>query len=95
MADTGSTLDFLDPLQQLLQRGGPVVLVLLLMALLATVILITKTLQFHRLGIGHSTELYASLREWRKGYWQQAIDSLKAVPDHPVGRDGRQRRDRC
>ena len=86
MADTGSTLDFLDPLQQLLQRGGPVVLVLLLMALLAAVILIGKTLQFHKLGIGQRSELYTSLREWRKGHWQQSFDTLKAVPDHPVGR---------
>ncbi len=86
MTDTGLPLHFLHPLLQLLQRGGPVVLVLLLMAVLATVILIGKTLQFHKLGIGRRTELYASLREWRKGHWQQAFDSLKSVPDHPVGR---------
>ena len=35
-----STLSFLDPLQYLLQRGGPVVLVLLLMAVLDALILI-------------------------------------------------------
>ena len=86
MAETGSILEFLDPLQQLLQRGGSVVLVLLLMAVLATAILIGKSLQFHRLGIGQRSELYASLREWRKGHWIQAFESLKAVSNHPVGR---------
>lgn len=86
MSDTGLFLSFTEPLQQLLQRGGPVVLVLLLMAVLATVILIAKMLQFHTLGIGQRSELHASLREWRKGHWQQAFDTLKAVPDHPVGR---------
>ncbi len=86
MADIGFTVGFLEPLQQLLQRGGPIVLVLLLMAVLAVVVLIGKMLQFHRLGIGRRSELHASLREWRKGHWQQAFDSLKAVPDHPVGR---------
>ncbi|ASJ73238.1 MotA/TolQ/ExbB proton channel family protein [Granulosicoccus antarcticus] len=86
MADTDSTLDFLNLLQQLAQRGGPVVLVLLLMAALATAIFIGKSLQFHRLDTGKSSKLYASLREWRKGHWQQAFDNLKAVPDHPVGR---------
>lgn len=86
MADTGLPLSLIEPLQQLLQRGGPVVLVLLLMALLATVILIAKMLQFHALGIDKRSELHASLREWRKGHFQQAFDALKAVPEHPVGR---------
>ena len=85
MADT-DPLGYLEPLQQLLQRGGPVALVLLLMAAMATVVLIAKLLQFHRLGIGQRSELHASLREWRKGHWQQAFDTLKVVPDNPVGR---------
>lgn len=86
MSDTGLTLGFLEPLNQLLQRGGPVVLVLLLMAILATIILVAKLLQFHRLGIARRSELHASLREWRKGHGQLAINTLKGVPNHPVGR---------
>ncbi len=86
MADFGLTMDFLTPLQQLLQRGGPVVLVLLMMAALAAVVFSGKMLQFHRLGIGRRSELHASLRHWRKGHWQQAFEALKTVPDHPVGR---------
>lgn len=86
MTDNGLTLGFLNPLQKLLQNGGPVVLVLLLMAVLATVVLLGKMLQFHRLGIGKRGELHASLRQWRKGHWQQAFEALKTVPDHPVGR---------
>ncbi len=86
MPDIGFTLNFLNPVQQLLHRGGPVVLVLLLIAALATVVLLGKLLQFHKLGIGRRSELHASLREWRKGHWQQAIEALKIVPDHPVGR---------
>lgn len=79
-------LDGIQPALQLLQRGGPVVLILLLMSLMAFSILIAKALQFQVLGINHSKNLYDSLSDWRKGRWQAAEQTLQKLPRHPVAR---------
>jgi len=79
-------LDSLEPAAQLLQRGGPVVLVLVLMSVAAASILIAKLLQFSVLGINHRKKLYDSLSDWRRGHWQAAIQTLKQLPRHPVAR---------
>jgi biopolymer transport protein ExbB len=86
MADAGLIPGYLEPLMRLLQLGGPVVLVLLLMSMMATTILLAKLMQFRLLGISQRAALYESLREWRKGHWQAALEALKANPEHPVAR---------
>ena len=86
MADPGLIFPYIEPLLRLVQKGGPVVLILLLMSCMATTILFAKLLQFQLLGIGRRNILYDSLREWRKGHWQQALDKLQQVPAHPVAR---------
>lgn len=70
----------------LLQRGGPVVLLLAMMSVVAASILIAKLLQFSVLGIGHRKKLYDSLSDWRKGHLQAATQTLKKLPRHPVAR---------
>lgn len=81
-----SQLDNLDPALQLLQRGGPVVLLLVLLSVLAVSIIIAKLLHFQVLGIAHHKKLYESLSDWRKGNQQSALQSLKQLPRHPVAR---------
>ncbi|MFK7853351.1 MAG: MotA/TolQ/ExbB proton channel family protein [Granulosicoccus sp.] len=81
-----SQLDSLDPALQLLQRGGPIVLLLVLLSVLAVSIIIAKLLHFQVLGIGHRKKLYESLSDWRKGNQQGALKSLKQLPRHPVAR---------
>jgi biopolymer transport protein ExbB len=76
----------IEPAVLLLQRGGPVVLLLVLMSLVAASILIAKLLQFSVLGISHRKKLYDSLSDWRKGHWQAATETLKKLPRHPVAR---------
>ncbi|NND91944.1 MAG: MotA/TolQ/ExbB proton channel family protein [Granulosicoccus sp.] len=70
---------------QLLQHGGPVVLVLLLMSVVATTIIVAKLLQFRLLGIARRDVFDESLRQWREGDRQLALGELRSVSSrHPV-----------
>ena len=76
----------LGPLLMLLHRGGPVVWILVLLSFFALTLIIAKTFQFWRLRIASHEFLEESLRQWRRGHWQEATKTLGTVLNHPVAR---------
>lgn len=76
----------LGPLLLLLHRGGPVVWILVLLSFFALTLIIAKTFQFWRLRIASHEFLEESLRQWRRGHWQEATKTLGTVLNHPVAR---------
>lgn len=76
----------LEPLLSLLERGGPVVWLLLLLSFFALVLIFAKTYQFWRLRIASHNFLESSLRYWRRGHWQEATRTLNSTPRQPVAR---------
>lgn len=65
--------------EPLLMRGGPVMWLLLVLALIALVIIIAKWLQFAYLGINRVDFVKSALVQWRKGNLMPAI---KMLGDH-------------
>lgn len=79
-------LERLGPALSMLQRGGPVVWILLAMSFFALTLIIAKVVQFWRLRIATQQFLEDSLRHWRRGHWQEANKTLAKLPRQPVAR---------
>ena len=67
----------LDSLNSLLQAGGPVVTILLVMSILAVAIILLKFWQFTSLRLGSAQFVGQSIRAWREGETSSAIACVK------------------
>ena len=79
-------LEQLEPLILLLHRGGPVVWLLVLLSFFAMTLIIAKTFQFWRLRIESQEFLEDSLRQWRRGHWQEATKTLSRASRQPIAK---------
>jgi len=77
-------MQYVQPVQELLERGGPVVAILLFMSVIATMIVIAKMIQFAVLGIARNRHADRSLNAWQGGHIRQAVESLNESSSHPV-----------
>lgn len=84
--DTASIMPYVQPLLDLLSRGGPVVAILLFMSIVAVTIAIAKMIQFSALGIARSDHAERSMNAWQGGHIRQAIELLNESSVHPVAR---------
>lgn len=86
-AETALDLGMLDSaqsqLQSLFATGGPVLLVLGLLSIVAFAIVLMKVWQFHRMQLGRLGPVQESLRRWQQSDAQAAI-ALVAGRDQPV-----------
>lgn len=60
-------LSFVEPLRQIAQTGGPVVVILMGVAVLALAVALYKAWQFQRAGVGRHTALSDAVRAWDTG----------------------------
>lgn len=60
-------LSFVEPLRQIAQTGGPVVVILIGVAVLALAVALYKAWQFQRAGVGRHTALTDAVRAWDTG----------------------------
>jgi len=58
----------------LVERGGPVVVILLVLSLVATTVIIMKLVQFLWVGVGSSRRTERALQAWLNGHTQEAVD---------------------
>jgi len=65
---------FLSPLAGLIDQGGPVVLLLLVLSLIAVALIAAKALQFWVLGVGRSSAARKALSLWLDGRSREALD---------------------
>jgi len=82
--DTAAVLQTIQPLLDLLSRGGPVVAILLFMSVIAATIVIAKAIQFAALGIARNEQADRSLNAWQGGHIRQAVELLNDSSTHPV-----------
>ena len=68
----------------LLQAGGPVVMILLAMSVLATAVILLKLWQFSRTKVGRSRNAREALRLYKEGRTQDALAAAKRARN-PVG----------
>lgn len=71
------TSNTLARLAALVEQGGPVVVVLLLLSVIALTIVLVKVWQFRQLGIRRRQFIEPALREWREGRTQAAYATLQ------------------
>ncbi|MEM1275972.1 MAG: MotA/TolQ/ExbB proton channel family protein [Pseudomonadota bacterium] len=73
----------LDRLLSMLEAGGPVVLILLVLSIFALTIVIAKLWQFQRAGLGRARAAREALTLYRQGHLHEAIDKA-ASSKNPV-----------
>lgn len=74
---TESLLPFLSE-STLLQSGGPVVAILLVMSIVATTVILVKLWQFLPFGIGSETAARRVLQAWQQGDRKQALEHARS-----------------
>ena len=84
--ETALIMPYVQPLLDLLSRGGPVVAILLFMSIVAVTIAIAKMIQFSALGIARTDHVERSMNAWQGGHIRQAIELLNESSVHPVAR---------
>ncbi len=72
----------IEALRRVADLGGPVVMILLAMSLLATALILAKIWQFLRLGVGRHGALETALVAWDTGARSAAQDAAAAAPSH-------------
>jgi biopolymer transport protein ExbB len=77
--------DFWAPGLGLLQDGGPVMGILMILSILALAIVLVKFYQFTRLRLGDQRVVEEALLAWNEGRRRQALEVLAAAV-HPVAR---------
>ena len=71
---------------ELLTRGGPVILILVVLSVIALTIIIAKWVQFSWLRINAEDPVYEGIRLWREGDVRQALDRVNKKKRRPVNR---------
>jgi len=74
--------EFLEPVQEFLILGGPVVALLLAMSVLALALVLVKLWQFRRAGVGDHARLVAALDQADRGVTQSAIQQAAGARSH-------------
>ncbi|WP_417600153.1 MotA/TolQ/ExbB proton channel family protein [Pararhodobacter oceanensis] len=75
----------LELLDRVAALGGPVVMILLAMSLVATALVLVKLWQFYRLGVGRHGQLTAALAAWDDGAAGHAQQIASTAPSHLSG----------
>jgi len=65
--------------------GGPVVMILILLSIVALSVVLAKLVQFLRLGVGRHGALDAALRDWDRGEADRATATAAGAPSHLAG----------
>lgn len=73
-----STFDF-SFARQLVERGGPVVVIILIMSIVGLAVALMKFVQFGALGVGRNRGIEAGLNKWLQGYPDQAVAVLSKL----------------
>ncbi|RVV98558.1 MotA/TolQ/ExbB proton channel family protein [Mesobaculum littorinae] len=72
----------LDRLRGLVELGGPVVAILILLSVIAGAVLIYKLVQFRRLGVGRHRAIRRGLDHWDGGAEARAISDFRESRNH-------------
>jgi len=72
----------LDALHRVADLGGPVVMILIAMSMVALTLILAKLWQFLRLGVGRHAALEAALAVWDRGDEARACAAAAAAPSH-------------
>ena len=71
-----------DALSRVATLGGPVVMILIAMSMVALALILAKLWQFLRLGVGRHAALTAALADWDRGDTLRARSRAAAAPSH-------------
>jgi biopolymer transport protein ExbB len=72
-------------LAEFFEAGGPIIIILAVLAVLALGVGIVKLVQFFRIGVGRSGFVPAVVRQLRENHWREGLSDLEERPN-PVAR---------
>ncbi len=72
LENLSNTLPFLSPLTSLVEQGGPVVMLLLVISIVAVALIVAKAIQFLMLGVGRFRHARDAMQYWLDGRSQEA-----------------------
>ncbi|MEM6266587.1 MAG: MotA/TolQ/ExbB proton channel family protein [Pseudomonadota bacterium] len=75
----------LSPLQRFFDAGGPIIIILAVLAVLALGIAIVKFVQFFRIGVGRNGFVSDVVKKLRVDHWKDALHMIEKKPN-PVAR---------
>jgi len=67
---------FLSPATGLIEQGGPVVMILLVLSIVAVGLILAKVLQFSYLGVGRHGAARSALAMWHDGHRREALATI-------------------
>ena len=73
------------PLERFFEAGGPIIIILTVLAVIALGIAIVKFVQFFRIGVGRNGFVADIVSKLRVDHWKEALKTLEAKPN-PVAR---------
>ena len=69
-------MSFLEPVQNVYELGGPVIVILIIVSILTLTLILYKAWQYYEAGIGHDKALEDSLKRWDNGHRSDAAERL-------------------
>lgn len=76
VSDWGASIDF-GRLEQLIEAGGPVVVILAAMSVVALTVALAKFVQFMMVGVGRGAQVRAALSKWASGDTDGALSVIR------------------
>lgn len=75
----------MSPLQRFFDAGGPIIIILTVLAVIALGVAIVKFVQFARIGVGRREFVGEVIQSLRVDHWKEGLDALEKRPN-PVAR---------
>lgn len=75
----------MSPLARFFEAGGPLIIVLAVLAVIALGVALVKLVQFFRIGVGRNGFVSKVVTDLREDHWSQGLKELEEKP-HPVAR---------
>ena len=69
-------MSFLEPVQNVYELGGPVIVILIIVSILTLTLILYKAWQYYEAGIGRDEALEDSLKQWDNGHRSDAAERL-------------------
>lgn len=69
------------PLERFFEAGGPIIIILAILAVLALGVAIVKFVQFFRIGVGKSGFVPGVVQQLRDDHWREGLTSLEKRPN--------------
>lgn len=77
----GESVAAMSPLERFFVAGGPIIIILTVLAVIALGVAIVKLVQFYRIGVGRNSFVADVVKKLRGDHWRASLDVLEPKPN--------------